>query len=272
MTRCLRPLARGEFASAVQEPRRSSREHGRPGRPQTPYALTDLGREYLLAIVAAAVRRERAWRPPPAPRGPPGLWVLKLVGDHHARALARELADASLTPAELEVRLPDLRRSTFRARLSALLESGVLVHDKHETEAHYGLPDDTRRLTIVALLAARCECRRATSADRALGGDLPGLLHVLAPLGRIPRGVSGVCRWRLDAKATPAVDIYLTATAGRIAALSTPPLTEPETYGHATPLFWSEALLHGAPSTIATSGDAALFEAVFNGLSAALLA
>ena len=271
VTRCLQSLARAGFVAAVRAPLKSPGERCRPGRPQAPYALTELGRELLRGVARAAVRCEQAWRPSPEPYGAPGLWVLKLVGDHHTRALARALADAPLTPTELEVRLPDLARSTFRERLRTLRGAGVLVRDRHRGEARYALADGARRLAIVALRAALCECRRAAPADRALGGDLPGLLHMLAPVGRIPRGASGVCRWRLDAKTKPAVDIHLTATSGRIAALSTPPLTEPEAVSHATPQAWGEALLGGDPSAIATSGDAVLFEAVFGGLSAALL-
>ena len=269
--RCLQPLERGGFVSAAPDAQARLRDSGRPGRPQTLYALTELGREFLLEVIRAAVRCEETWRPPSAALGAPGLGVLKLVGDRHARAIARALADAALSPAELEVRLPDLRRSTFRERLRTLRDSGVLVRDKHEGETRYALPDGTRHLAIVALLAAQCEWRRASPADRSLGGDLPGLLHVLAPLARIPQSANGACRWRLDARAIPAVDIHLTATSGKVAALGTPPPTEPEAAGHATPQVCCEALLSGDRSAIATTGDQALFEAVFSGLSAALL-
>ncbi len=269
-SRCLRALARGRFASAVREAHGGSPEDGRRGRPRARYELSELGRGLLLDVVRAAVDRERAWRPPP-PRGTPGLWVLKLACDQHARALARELADAPLTPAELEVRLPHLASSTFKARLKTMRDYGVLVRDRHDGETRYALPQDARRLAIIVLLAGRCEWRRAGPQDRTLGGDMPGLLHVLAPLARVPRGVTGSCCWRVDAPGAPALDIHLTAAAGRVAALGSSPLTGPDAAGHAVLEVWGEALLSGDPSEIATTGDQALFRAVFGALSAALL-
>lgn len=269
-SRCLRALARGRFASAVHEAQGSSREDGRQGRPRVRYELSELGRELLLEVVRAAVDSERAWRPPLAPRGAPGLWVLKLLSDRRARALARELADAPLTPAELEARLPQLASSTFKARLKTLRDYGVLVREKHDGETRYALPQDARRMAIVVLLAARCEWRRADPEDRTLGGDMPGLLHVLAPLARVPRATTGSCRWRVDAHGTPAPEVHLTAAAGRVAALGASPLTEPDAAGHAVLEVWCEALLSGDPSEIATTGEEALFRAIFGALSVAL--
>ena len=49
-------------------------------------------------------------------------------------------------------------------------------------------------------------------------------------------------------------------------------MTAPQAASHATPEVWCEALLHGYPSTIATTGDLELFNAVFGALSSALLA
>ena len=270
--RRLHSLARGEFVRTVGEDD-SRRHRGSPRSSQAPHMLTRLGREYLLRVPAAAAHCEQMWcTPPPDTPDTPGLWVLGLAADEPTRALARALADAPLRTAELQVRLPNVRRSTLLRRLRTLPERGVLVREEHGGEVRYALTDGARHLVIVPLRAAQCEWQRATSADRARRGDLPGLLRVLAPLGRTPAKTSGTCQWHVDADGRLAADIYLAGASGKIAALNAALETAPEVMSHATPQVWCEALLHGDPSTIATTGDHTLFEAVFGALSFALLA
>jgi len=267
--RRLQSLVCNGFVSVERE-NRVAREHSRPISPRAPFALTGLGRELLLEVSAAAVRCEQAWRSPPEPPVEPGLGVLKLVADRHTRELARALADAPLRSTDLLVRLPDLGRSTLLRRLRTLHEDGVLVREKHGREVRYALADSARHLAIVALRAARCEWLRATPSDRALSGDLPGLVHVLAPVGRIALSASGTCRLHLESKATPEADIYLTASSGKIAALAAAPIVEPQAAARATPEVLCEALFRSDPSMITTSGDHVLITAVFNALSTAL--
>jgi DNA-binding HxlR family transcriptional regulator len=270
--RRLRSLARDGFVSATGDAG-AGHERGRPGASQTRYTLTDLGREYLLKITAAAAHCEQTWCPPPPERpGAPGLWVLGLVADPPTRALARALADAPLRFVDLQVRLPHLRRSTLLRRLRTLPDCGVLVREGRGGEVRYALTDSARHLAIVALRAARCEWRRATPADRALNGDLAGLLHVLAPLGRTPKGMSGTCRWHVNAGGGLETDIHLAVAGGKIAALSVAPVAALQVVGHATAAVWCEVLLHGDPSRIDTTGDRELFETALGALSRALLA
>jgi DNA-binding HxlR family transcriptional regulator len=270
--RRLQSLARGGFVSAVRDAD-ARREHGRSGASQVRYTLTDLGRDYLLKVTAAAAHCEQTWCPsPPEQPGAPGLWVLGLVADPPTRALARALADAPLRTADLQVRLPHLRRSTLLRRLRTLPGRGVLIREEHGGEVRYALTDGARHLVIVPLRAAQCECRQTTPADRALSGDLPGLLHVLAPLARTPQSTSGTCQWHVDANGRLETDIYLAIASGKIAALNAASVTAPQAVGHATPQVWCEALLHGDPSTIATTGDHTLLNAVFGALSSAMLA
>jgi DNA-binding HxlR family transcriptional regulator len=269
--RRLHSLAHAGFARTLGNADIRGRERARS--PRAPYTLTRLGREYLLRVPAAAAHCERTWCPPP-PGQPntPGLWVLGLVADPPTRALARALADAPLRTADLQVRLPHVRRSTLLRRLRTLPDRGVLIREEHPGEVRYALTDGARHLVIVPLRAAQCEWRRATPADRALSGDLPGLLHVLAPLARTPQSTSGTCRWHLDSNGSLETDIHLAVASGKIAALTTAPVTAPQAISHATPRVWCEALLHGDPSTTAGTGDHELFKAVFDALSSALLA
>lgn len=269
--RRLHSLAHAGFARTLGDG--DKRGRGGVRSAQVPYVLTRLGREYLLQVAAAAVHCEQAWCPsPPEQFGAPGLWVLGLVADLPTRAVARALADAPLRSADLQVRLPQLRRSTFLRRLRTLPGRGVLVREEHGGEVRYALADGARHLVIVPLRAAQCEWRRASPADRALGGDLPGLVHVLAPLGRTPPSASGICQLHVDADGRLAADIYLAVASGKIAALNAPPVTAPQAVGHATPEVLCEVLLHGDSSMIATAGDQMLFNAAFGALSSALLA
>jgi DNA-binding HxlR family transcriptional regulator len=270
--RRLHSLADAGFARPLHNAE-SRRRRGNSRSSQAPYTLTRLGREYLLRVLAAAAHCEQMWcTPRPQTPAAPGLWVLGLAADQPTRALVRALADAPLRTADLHVRLPHVRRSTLLRRLKALPEHGVLVREEHAGEVRYALAEGARHLVIVPLRAAQCEWRRATPADRARSGDLPGLLHVLAPLGRTPHNTSGTCQWHVNARGRLETDVYLAVASGKIAALNAAPVTAPQSVSHATPEAWCEALLRGDPSTIATTGDQAVFHAVFDALSSSLLA
>jgi DNA-binding HxlR family transcriptional regulator len=269
--RRLRSLADAGFARTLGDADRRGR--GRVRSSQAPYTLTRLGREYLLRVPAAAAHCEQTWCPPPPEQSnTPGLWVLGLVADRPTRALARALADAPLRAADLQVRLPHVKRSTLLRRLRTLPDRGVLVREEHGVEVRYSLTDGARHLVIVPLRAAQCEWRRASPGDRALSADLPGLLRVLAPLGRTPQSTSGTSQWHIDADGRLETDVYLAVASGSIAALNAAPVSAPQAVSHATAEVWCEALLHGDPSTIAMTGDRALFYAVFDALSSTLLA
>jgi DNA-binding HxlR family transcriptional regulator len=287
---------------------------GPQGPARGPYMLTELGRGCLSEVVEAAAHCERKWCPPPsAPQpGEAGLWTIELVADLPARAIVRALADAPLRQGELLAHLPQFARSTLLGRLKMLSSCGLLDREAHPPRGvRYALTEGARHLAVVALRAAACEGQAAagarerqatdarerqaagsregkmTVADErqaaaalenhpTAGADLPGLLHVLAPLARVDREIAGACRCRLDspgAGVEPRGDTYLTARAGRIAALGAAPTIAPDTDCVAGPEAWGEALLSGDPSPIRViGGDRTLFEAIFAGLSAALLA
>jgi DNA-binding HxlR family transcriptional regulator len=269
--RRLQSLARGGFVSTVPGAL-AQNEYGRLGSPQTLYTLTDLGRDCLLRVPAAAMHCEHTWCSPPQGLATPGLWVLQVVADPRTRAIARALADGPLHFSDLRVRLPHLGRSTLRRRLRNLCDRDVLVREEHHGKVRYALSDGARHLVIVPLRAAQCEWQRTAPPDRRLSGDLSGVVHMLAPLGRAPSNASGTCQWRIDANGRLEADIYLAVASGKIAALNVAPMTAPQAVGHATAQVWCEALLLRDPSMIATTGDRTLLEAAFDGLSSALLA
>jgi DNA-binding HxlR family transcriptional regulator len=286
--RRLRTLAAHGYAGAIGEEgtgrssmgRRGSSPDpspaGQRGPARAPYVLTELGRVCLPRVVEAAARCERKWWPPPS-RAPvdAGLWTIGLIVDLPARAIVRALADAPLRQSELLARQPQFARSTLLGRLRMLSSCGLLVREAHPPrEVRYGLTDGARQLVVVALRAAACEGQGAGAREdpSPAAADLPGLLHMLAPLARVDRELAGACRWRLDSPGgEPRADTYLTARSGRIAALATAPTVAPEADGVARPEVWCEALLRGDPSRILVNGDRALFDAIFGGLAAALL-
>lgn len=276
----------------------------RRGPARAPYALTELGRECLSQVIEAAAHCERTWCPSPSPPSRPGkegLWTIELVADLPARAIVRALADAPLRQSELLARQPQFARSTLLGRLRMLSSCGLLDREVHPPrEVRYALTDGARHLAVVALRAAACEGQAAAARLRerqatdvrerqasgarenhqpAAGPDLPGLLHVLAPLARVDREIVGVCRCRLDSPGPGpgpgperGADTYLTARAGRIAALGAAPTVALDADCVAGPEAWGGALLSGDPSPIQViGGDRTLFEAIFAGLAAALL-
>jgi DNA-binding HxlR family transcriptional regulator len=270
--RRLQTLATDGYASLTVEddPGVPSAEPRGPSR--APYALTELGRECLPKVLEAAAHCERRWCPPPShASGGAGLWTIKLIADLPARSIVRALADAPLRQGELLAHLPLFARSTLLGRLKMLCSCDLLVREAHSGEVRYSLTDGARHLVVVALRAAYCEGRWAGVREGPLlaGADLPGLLHMLAPLARVDREMAGACRWRLD---SPGADTHLTVRSGRIAALGVAPILAPDAHGVASAEIWGAALLSGDPSRILVTGDEALFDAIFRGLSAALLA
>ena len=265
--RRLRALADAEFARADEDGASPSK---RPSGARVPYRLTALGRDCLLEVVAAAVHCEQTWCTPPERPIHRGLWVLRLVADHHTRAVGQALASAPLRPSDLRVRLPHLGRSTINRRLSSLPTVGVLAREEYGGEVRYALTDGARHLAIVRLRAAQCEWQRSPPAELQ-SRDLPVIVRVVAPLGRVRREVGGTCHWRFSGGLEPEPEIYLAAAAGRVAALNADPLTLPQAVSRGTPRQWCEALLGGAFSAIVTTGDPNLFGAVLKGLSTVLL-
>jgi DNA-binding HxlR family transcriptional regulator len=261
--RRLRTLTSDRFVTAEGSPASST------GGAGALHSLTELGHACLLGVLSSAAYCERTWCIPAESPIEPGLWAIKLVSDRRTRAIVRALADGPQRFSDLQVRVSGLTRSAFLRRLKVLPGYGVLVREGAEGDVRYALSDNARHLTVIALRAAHCELQRGD--PEALPSDLLGRMHLLAPLARIPRSVTGTCRWRLDSQIDEP-DLDIVAAAGRIAAVTTPPLRPPQACCHATPERWCEALLHCDATKLHTTGDAALVEAVLTGLSSALLA
>jgi DNA-binding HxlR family transcriptional regulator len=222
------------------------------------YSLTDAGR-MLFEVTAEACRWEEIWCPQDERRGPAGVLAIKLIADYHTREIMLLLADGPLSPADLGGCVRDLGRS-------ALLEQR-----KRGRVSLYELTAGARHLALVALLAGRWEWQWSRPEHPAPGRDLHDLLHLLAPVARIPEPIAGICQLHLDVRGADDPDIYLAARAGSVLALAGAPEAPAEAVGHATPGAWCDALLL-REGPIAISGNQALLAAVIAALSAALVA
>jgi DNA-binding HxlR family transcriptional regulator len=180
------------------------------------------------------------------------------------------LADGPLAVGDVLTRLPDLRSSTLRRRLSHLVLGGLLERQERGSVQRYGLTARARDLAKVAMLAGRWEWQWLRPEHAVPGSDLIDLLHMLAPIARVPGPTAGICQLHLEAHGTASPDIYLAARAGGILALPDAPTTPPEAVGHATPEAWCDALLL-PPGRITVSGNRTLMGTVLGALSAALL-
>ncbi len=254
-------------------------EH-RPGLPpharsagvshQVHYNLTDAGR-MLLEVIAEAGRWERAWCSQDERRDPDGILAIKLTADDHTRKIMLLLADGPLCTKDLDRRAPGLGRSALRRRLRELVLAGLLEQRKRGRVPLYELTAGARHLALVAMLAGRWEWQWSRPAHPAPGRDLNELLHMLAPVARIPEPMAGICQLHLDVGGADDPDVYVAARAGHLLALADAPAAPPEAVGHASPEAWCDALLH-REGPIAISGNQALLAAVIRALSAALLA
>jgi DNA-binding HxlR family transcriptional regulator len=199
------------------------------------------------------------------------MLAIKLSADAHMRKIMLLLADGPLESKALDERAPELCRSALRRRLRELVLAGLLEQHRREAVPHYELTAAARHLARFVMLAGRWEWQWSRPPRPAPGSDLQELLHVLAPVARVPEPLAGICRLRVNTGSAVDPDIYLAAGAGGLLALAGPPATRPAAVGHAPPEAWCDALLlREGPITM--SGNLALLSAVIGALSAVLTA
>jgi DNA-binding HxlR family transcriptional regulator len=263
----------------LRDSRLVSYEH-RPGLPpharnagiphEARYSLTDPGR-MLLKVADEAGRWQQTWCSREERSGPAGSLAIKLTADPHMRKITLLLADGPLCTKDLEWRTQELGRSALRRRLRELVLAGLLEQRKPGRVPRYELTTSARHLALVAMLAGRWEWQCSRPQHSVPGNDLNKLLHMLAPVARMPEPMAGICQLQLHARGTDNHDIYLAARAGNVRALAGTPPAPPEAVGHASPEAFCDALLL-REGRIVMSGDQALLAAVVRALSTALLA
>jgi DNA-binding HxlR family transcriptional regulator len=225
----------------------------------------------LLEVTAAADRWEQAWCSQLERGVPPGIAAIGLSANRRTRKIMVALADGPLAVRDLQVQLPDVRRTTLRRRLSNLILEGLLERQEVGHIQIYELTARARHLAMVAMLAGRWECQWFKPADAVPATDFIDLLHMLAPIAEVSRPTAGICQFHLETDGVAAPDIYLAARDGSILALTEAPATPPEAVGRATPEAWCDALL--VPNGgISVAGDRTLMLAVISALSGALRA
>jgi DNA-binding HxlR family transcriptional regulator len=273
ISRRLRKLTRAGFVAACDEA-------GAPiaGRRRAPgdacYILTPLGR-VLLDVPAEAIWWEThlpgsVQRMAPSSFGIPGMRALGVLADRTNRLIIRELGDGPLQTAELIARIPGVNRSTVYKRLGDLTGEGLILRTKSAGYVIYELTKEIRELVRVSLRAARCEWLRAIASDQARISDLPGLLHVVAPLAHVPAGLGGIYLLDIESETTLQRRIYLSAASGRVSAMPTASAARPGAVGRGSPEACLEALLWGDPAHIACEGDLVLAQAILQGFSRVL--
>jgi DNA-binding HxlR family transcriptional regulator len=270
LMRRLRHLLDSELVTYEHRPGLPPHARSAPIPHEAHYNLTDAGR-MLLDLAAEAGRWEHTWCSRDERRGPAGTLAIKLTADDHSRKIALLLADGPLCAKDLDGRAGHLGRKALRRRLRELVLAGLLEQHKPGRVALYELTDGARHLALLAMLAGRWEWQWSRPEHPAPGRDLDRLLHMLAPLARIPEPMAGICRLHLDTAGAEHPDIYLAASAGKLLALSGAPAAPPDAVGHAPPEAWCDALLR-REGPITTGGDEALLAAVIAALSTALLA
>jgi len=261
----LRKLVCHEFVVALDESGRRVPAKARAPRNAV-YELSSVGYA-LLDMIDEADRWERRWFGPKTP-GVAGMLAIGLVADAPSRAIVRGLADGPTRSNELETRVPGLTRTVLFRRLHDLTMRRLVIREQRNGKVSYELSEAVRELVTVPLRAAHCESLRATAEDRSLTADLWGLLHVVAPLARVPVELTGTFRVHVESSLTD--DVYLTAASGRISALPAPPIGEAQATGSGSTVAWCDVLLGGDPVAIRTDADPALVSAILSGLASTL--
>jgi DNA-binding HxlR family transcriptional regulator len=199
LMRRLRHLLESELVTCEHQPGLPPHARSAGVPREAHYSLTDAGR-MLLEVTAEACRWEEIWCPQDERRGQAGVLAIKLIADDHTREIMLLLADGPLSPADLGGRVCDLGRSALRRRLGELVLGGLLEQRKRGRVSLYELTAGARHLALVALLAGRWEWQWSRPQHPAPGRDLHDLLHLLAPVARIPEPIAGICRLHLDVR------------------------------------------------------------------------
>jgi DNA-binding HxlR family transcriptional regulator len=270
VVRRLRLLLDTELVSCERQPGVPPHRGSAAVPRRTYYSLTDAGRT-LLEVTSEAHRWEQAWCSQLERGVPPGIVAIGLSANRRTRMIMLALADGPLSVGDLQARLPELRRSTLRRRLSHLILGGLLEQQEVGRAERYGLTARARQLATVAMLAGRWEWQWSRPEHVVPGSDLVALVHVIAPMARVSRPTAGICQLHLGADRAAAPDIYLAAAAGSIRTLREAPATPPEAVGHATPEAWCDALVQ-TDRRITVDGNHTLMLAVLGALNDALRA
>jgi DNA-binding HxlR family transcriptional regulator len=203
----------------------------------------------------------------------PRTRISELLAEERVKNIVRALSGGPLQPSELEQRL-SIPRSTLHARLRALAEVRLLRHHERTSFPHiveYGLTDPGRVVSARTILTDRRQSRELAPDDPQRGDDLADVLRLLAPVSRVPAGVEGTCALRKPRPSKRALELWVTARAGRLELYERgPPPSRPAASITAGSPVWDDALLIGGVDGLRVSGDRVLAEAVLGALGDAL--
>lgn len=242
---------------------------GSPRRSR--YALGPPGRDLLDAIAAL-----EAWRGRWTPKHATDAGLRRLVARREARLVGRALVEGPLPFRDLQRRVPGLSAGTLHRVLNGLREPGIVCLDARSTRSHplYELGEPAQRLGRFIVLSGRWRWRWAADHAPVDAGDLPALVHLLAPLTKVPKQLDGVCQLAVQPLAHWPEDeplaVWVQVAGGHLSALTLQPVLDIRAHMSASPLAWCEALLHGAKDGIEIAGDATLAEAVVVSLAQAV--
>jgi DNA-binding HxlR family transcriptional regulator len=227
------------------------------------YALDQPGEDLLEAVEAL-----EAWRRSWTPAHDAASGLRRLVIHREARLVGRALLEGPLSFSELQRRIPGLSAGTLHRLLSGMLEPGVVRVDPRSTQSRplYELGSPARRLGRVTVLGARWRWRWAPERASRDAGDIPGLVHLLAPLAKAPRRLEGACQLTVQPPphwpAREPLTVSVRVAGGRIAALALQPIMGVQACISASPLTWCDALLDGVTDGVEIEGDATLARGV----------
>jgi DNA-binding HxlR family transcriptional regulator len=209
---------------------------------------------------------------PPDPHGPLAR-ISELLAEERVKGIVRALSGGPLQPSELEQRL-SIPRSTLHARLRALAEVGLLRHDERTSFPHiveYGLTDPGRVVSARRILTDRRQSRELVPDGPQRGEELADVLRLLAPVSRVPAGVEGTCTLRKPRPPKRALELWITARAGRLELCEQGPLpSRPGASITGDSSAWDDALLIGGTDGLRVSGNRTLAKAVLGALRDAL--
>lgn len=215
-------------------------------------------------VVASGHRRDRAVET-----------ALDALADPAMLRILSRLAAAPepLDPDALEVECRPVTRRTLYRRLRVLQDEGIVVRlVTHEVprRTHYALHDRWRPVAGVLLLAAWWELRHGPARDTSL--DLATLLHLVAPIARVPRGLAGSGAWVVAADGREITRVAVRLRDGHIQIDESARPEGDSVTVTGQPLAWAAALVTDDRSGLEIVGEQPIADGALAGVRAALLA
>lgn len=241
------------------------------------YELTVAGQELLFVSDVLEEWLQRTAARPLALEGNAAKAATKALTEGWTSTITRVLAAGPASLTQLDSLIGAYSYPSLERRLSAMRLAGLVEAHDGRSKGRPHAATTWLRLGIAPLLAgARWERRHLPQATVPIARlDVEAAFMLAAPLMRLSREVSGVCRIAAeitDDRRRRLAGITLAIESGQIASCTTQVDSSVDSSALASPTAWFEALVDGDSAQLELGGNGSIARAILDGLHRSLFA